>query len=164
MSTTFREIIFNSINSFAFPLLISFVVILFIGLGYWTYQKYSPNIFKSLPFNDVANNAYEIEGYDKTAEITLYHATWCPACKKAKPQWDAFKQEYEGTTKVNGYIIVCKEVDCSNNEDPEVASVIQQHNIQGFPTIQMYVDNNTINFDSPITKSTLDLFVNKMLN
>ena len=73
MSTTFREIIFNSINSFAFPLLIIFVVILFIGFGYWTYQKFSPNIFKSVPFNDVANNAYEIEGYDKTAEMFQGH-------------------------------------------------------------------------------------------
>ena len=158
--SSFKEIVINSIRPFLTIIFIVFIILLFTGFGYWVYQKYSPNIFKSIPYNDVANKS---ESKTKDAVITLYYATWCPACKKAKPQWDAFKQEYDGTKKVNGYTIVCKEVDCSNNEDPEVASTIQQHSVKGFPTIQMEVDNNTINFDSPVTKSTLELFVEKML-
>jgi thiol-disulfide isomerase/thioredoxin len=159
-SYTFREIIFNYIGRYSYSIFILFIIVLFFGFGFWIYKTYSPSIFKSVPYDDVANAA----ATSKTATVTLYHATWCPACKKAKPQWDEFKQEYDGTKQVHGYTVVCKEVDCSNNEDSEVAAVIQKHNITGFPTIQMYVDNNTINFDSPITKSTLDLFVNKMLN
>jgi len=157
--STFREIIFNTIGKFAYPVFIIFIIILFIGLGYWTYQKYAPIALKNAPYDDVANAA----AGSKNAVVTLYYATWCPACKKAKPQWDEFKQEYDGKKQVNGYYVVCQEVDCSDNEDPTTASLIQKHNINGFPTIQMYVDNNTINFDSPISKSTLDLFVNEML-
>ena len=157
---TFREIIFNAMGQYAFPLFIIILIILFFGLGYWTYITYSPSVYKSIPYNDVANTA----ATTRDATVTLYHATWCPACKKAKPEWDEFKEEYDGKKQVNGYNVVCKEVDCSNNEDPEIASLIQKHNVTGFPTVQMYVDNNTINFDSPISKTTLDLFVSKMLN
>lgn len=161
MASTFREIILNSINKYAFPLFILFIVLLFLGLGYWTYKTYAPKLLKNIPYDDVSNAS----ATSKTAIVTFYYASWCPACKKAKPEWDKFKQEYSGEQKqVNGYYIMCQEVDCSNNEDPEIASTIQKHNVTGFPTIQMYVDNNTINFDSPISQTTLDLFVSKMLN
>lgn len=156
---TFREIIFNAIGQYAFPLFIIVIIILFLGLGYWTYQNYAPKLFKNVPYDDVANNP----ATSRAATVTLYHATWCPACKKAKPEWEKFKQEFSEPKQINGYNVVCKEVDCSDNEDPDIASIIQKNNINGFPTIQMYVDNNTINFDSPISKSTLDLFVNEML-
>jgi len=110
-------------------------------------------------FHDVANNSAGA----KEATVTLYHATWCPACKRAKPEWDSFVEEYSNNKVVNGYNIKCTEVDCTNNDDPNVAALIQEHKINGFPTVQMYVDGNTINFDSAVTKSTLELFVNKML-
>lgn len=158
--SSFKEIVINSVKPFVNIIFVVLLITLFIGFGYWVYQKYSPAIFQENKFNDVANKP---EGINKDAVITLYYATWCPACKKAKPQWDSFKEEYDGNKQVNGYFVVCKEVDCSNNEDPEIAQVIQSHNIKGFPTIQMEVDNNVINFDSPVTKSTLELFVNKML-
>jgi thiol-disulfide isomerase/thioredoxin len=122
-------------------------------------QKYYPKMKENASFQDIAN----YPGTTKEATITLYYASWCPACKRAKPEWDAFVQEYSHGKVVNGYTIHCNEVDCSNNDDPKIAAIIQEFQINGFPTVQMYVDGNTIHFDSAVTQSTLDLFVNKML-
>ena len=85
-----------------------------------------------------------------------------PVTRSFVQKWDDFVNEFHGK-HVNGYTINCTEVDCSNNDDPQIASVIQEFKINGFPTVQMYVDGNTINFDSAVTKSTLELFVSKML-
>ena len=141
---------------------VTFIVILaiFIAVAYWVIQKYYSKNKESVTVNNVSNNN---ESATKEATVTLYYATWCPACKRAKPEWDDFVQEYSDKKVVNGYTIHCTEVDCTNNDDPKVAAIIQEHKINGFPTVQMYVDGNTVNFDSAVTKSTLDLFVNKML-
>jgi thiol-disulfide isomerase/thioredoxin len=155
---SFTEILTRFVRPFLFPLSIFVILVIFIVVGNWIAKKYYPQTRSSLPFTDIANNPET----PKEASVTLYHATWCPACKRAKPEWEAFVKEHSGNS-VNGYKIVTNEVDCSNNDDPRIAALIQEHKINGFPTVQMYVDGNTVHFDSPVTKSTLDLFVNKML-
>jgi thiol-disulfide isomerase/thioredoxin len=146
------------VRPFFFPLSIIIILVIFIVVGYWIVKTYYPKTRSTMPFSDIANNP-EV---GKEATVTLYYATWCPACKRAKPEWDGFVKEYSGKD-VNGYTIITNEIDCSNNDDPNIASLIQENKINGFPTIQMYVDGNTVHFDSPVTKSTLELFVNKML-
>ena len=156
--SSFTEILSRYVGSLFYPLSIIVIIFLFMYVGYWAYTNYFPQVKENATFNDVANHSET----SKDATVTLYHATWCPACKRAKPEWDSFVEEMNDQ-QVNGYTVKCTEVDCSNNDDPAIASVNQEHNINGFPTVQMYVDGNTVNFDSAVTKSTLDLFVNKML-
>jgi thiol-disulfide isomerase/thioredoxin len=157
--SSFTEIIARYLKPLLFPLVILIILSIFVYVGYSTVKKYYSNMKESVTFNDVANNPQT----PKRATITLYYATWCPACKRAKPEWDSFSEEYSENKVINGYLIDCKEIDCSNNDEPKIAAIIQEHKINGFPTVQMYVDGNTIHFDSAVTKSTLELFVNKML-
>lgn len=156
---SFTEILTRFFRPLVFPFTILIILAIFVAVGYWAVQKYSPQVKRENAFHDVANQY----ATDKEATVTLYYATWCPACKRAKPEWDDFVNEYSENKKVNGYLIRCNEVDCSNNDDPQIASIIQENKINGFPTVQMYVDGNVIHFDSAVTKSTLELFVNKML-
>jgi thiol-disulfide isomerase/thioredoxin len=156
---SFTEFLSKFLRPFLYPFTFIVILAIFIAVAYWVIKKYYPIVKENASFNDVANNPET----SKDATVTLYYATWCPACKRAKPEWDEFVQEYSNGKMVNGYLINCTEVDCSNNDDPKIASIIQEYNINGFPTVQMYVDGNTINFDSAITKSTLELFVNQML-
>jgi thiol-disulfide isomerase/thioredoxin len=156
---SFTEILSRFFRPFIYPVIIILILAIFVGVAYWVIQKYYPGIKESVTFNDIANTPDTA----KNATITLYYATWCPACKRAKPEWDDFVQEYSDGKLVNGHVINCTEVDCSNNDDPQIAAIIQEYKINGFPTVQMYVDGNTINFDSAVTKSTLELFVNQML-
>jgi thiol-disulfide isomerase/thioredoxin len=116
---------------------------------------------KAAPFSNVANAASG-DGSNQDAVIFLYYADWCPACKKAKPKWDEFKSQYDGQM-VGNYKLLFKEVDCTNNEDKEVAAQIQENNINGFPTIQMVVAGNTVNFDAAVTKENLQQFVEQIL-
>lgn len=152
------EILSRIFKPLFYPVVLIIILAIFIGVAYWVVQKYYSGAKEKALFNNVANNPDS----SKEATVTLYYATWCPACKRAKPEWDDFVNEFHGK-HVNGYTINCTEVDCSNNDDPQIASVIQEFKINGFPTVQMYVDGNTINFDSAVTKSTLELFVSKML-
>lgn len=156
---SFTEILTRYLRPFFNPVSFICILALFVYVAYWVMKKYYPQIKENASSIDVANNTETT----KEATVTLYHATWCPACKRAKPEWDSFVQDYSKGKIVNGYLINCVEVDCSNNDDPKIASIIQEHKINGFPTVQMYVDGNTINFDSAVTKTTLELFVNKML-
>lgn len=156
--TSFTEIINIYIRPLVFPFIILAIIALFIYVGNWAVSNYYSTAEKKAPFADVANNP----NGNRDATVTLYYATWCPACKRAKPEWDAFVEEFNGK-EVNGYTIVTNEIDCSKNDSTQIATIIQEHNINGFPTIQMYVDGNTILFDSPVTQSTLGLFVEKML-
>ena len=156
---SFTEILTRYLRPLLYPMSFIIILALFIYVAYWVVNRYYSQSKDNITSNDVANEP----GSSKEATVTLYHATWCPACKRAKPEWDSFVQEFSEGKVVNGYTIKCTEVDCSNNDDPKIASIIQEHNINGFPTVQMYVDGNTINFDSAVTKSTLDLFVSKML-
>ena len=152
------EILSRFFKPLFYPVSLIIILAIFIGVAYWVVSKYYTSAKENAIFNNVANSPDTGKG----ATVTLYYATWCPACKRAKPEWDDFVQEFDGKD-VNGYTIHCTEVDCSNNDDPQIASIIQEFKINGFPTVQMYVDGNTVNFDSAVTKSTLDLFVNKML-
>ena len=33
----------------------------------------------------------------KEAEILFFYADWCPHCKQAKPEWESFKEQYNGS-------------------------------------------------------------------
>lgn len=97
----------------------------------------------------------------KEAELMFFYADWCPHCKAAKPIWNDLKAEYESKT-VNGYKVVFTEVDCSE-ETPEVEKLMNQYNVEGYPTIKLIKDGQVIEYDAKPTKETLTKFLNTML-
>jgi thiol-disulfide isomerase/thioredoxin len=152
--------LYEVINKFLRPyskmILIVFLVIIFIIVGYYGYQRFGTK--SENKFKDVAN----ANRRNKEATIFFFHVDWCPHCKKAQPEWNSFCTQNDGK-EINGYQIKCVDVDCTQ-ETPEVTRAINQYKIDSYPTIKMLRDENVIEFDSKITSSTLNSFVNTMLN
>jgi thiol-disulfide isomerase/thioredoxin len=68
------------------------LVILFSYIGYNGYKKFYKEPAKVKEFSDVANTNTR----KKEAQVMFFFADWCPHCKKAKPEWEQFKEEYNG--------------------------------------------------------------------
>jgi len=98
---------------------------------------------------------------NKEVIVHFFHVDWCPHCKKALPEWDNFKKQFNNK-EMNGYIVKCNEIDCTN-ETSEVQNMMNKFNIESYPTVKMVKDKNTIEFDSKISTNTLEHFVNSML-
>jgi thiol-disulfide isomerase/thioredoxin len=141
-------------------MLIIGAVVLFAGLAVFYYFYYIAPASKStyhanseqIPTGSSSNN---------TAELMFFYANWCPHCKAAKPIWNDLKAEYENKT-INGYKIIFTEVDCSE-ETSEVEKLMNQYNIEGYPTIKLIKDGQVIEYDAKPSKETLTKFLNTVL-
>jgi len=132
----------------------SILFIIFIIAGYYGYQWYAKSTIENLEAEDMANANRRIS----EAKIKFFSADWCPHCKKATPEWEKFKQEYNGKTE--GYHkISCETIDCTEGDNPQ----IQEFSVNGYPTIIMLKDNKPVNYDAKITEPNLKQFVDDFL-
>ena len=124
------------------------------------YFVYKPN---STPILYSENNEHRTSSTqeNKTAEIMFFYADWCPHCKTAKPIWNDLKAEYENKT-INGYKVVFTEINCSE-ETAEVDKMMNQYNVEGYPTIKLLKDGQVIEYDAKPSKETLTQFLNTVL-
>ena len=97
----------------------------------------------------------------KSAELLFFFADWCPHCKTAKPIWNDLKAQYENKT-INGYKVIFTEVNCSE-ETAEVDKMMNQYNVEGYPTIKLLKDGQVIEYDAKPSKDTLNQFLNTVL-
>jgi len=135
-------------------------VIFFIILGilvyyYFFYPK------ANTTFNaNYEHNTSGLKG-EKSAELLFFFADWCPHCKTAKPIWNDLKSEYQNKT-INGYTILFTEINCSE-ETAEVEKMMNQYNVEGYPTIKLVKDGQVIEYDAKPSKETLTQFLNTVL-
>jgi len=139
------------------------IIIIFIILLIILFKRYAVPAISKSKYKDVANS----DQRGLNADIYFFHADWCPHCKKAAPEWAKFQEEYNGKS-VNGYVIVTHDVDCTSDsldtQNQDTANMIKNFNIQGYPTIKLKTDDGkTIDFDSKITSSSLEVFINTVL-
>jgi thiol-disulfide isomerase/thioredoxin len=135
-------------------------VLLFAILGglYYYYYIYPNSQLKYKPNNEKIT--LDAEG-SQTAELLFFYANWCPHCKSAKPIWDNLKAEYENKT-INGYKVTFTEIDCSE-ETTEVDKMMNQYNVEGYPTIKLLKDGQVIEYDAKPSQATLEQFLNTVL-
>ena len=136
-------------------LVIIFLVAIFIIAAVYAYKTYAvPRINPEY----VSNKEFiEGEGLNQTADIYFFYTEWCPHCKKAKPEWQQFKNQI-GTNKVNGVKLNFREVDC--DEDQETANKFK---VEGYPTIKLVYGNKVVDYDAKPHSDTLLQFVNTSL-
>lgn len=137
-------------------ILIIVFIILFSLVAYYTV---SSNLWKKNPYSDVANKP------SRTDEISVYFAWagWCPHCKSAKPFWNAFSQEKEGTKINDKYTVRCIDVDCTNADNQETQTFVSEYSIQSYPTVFMIKpDGSRVNLDGKVTKDNLNNFLQTM--
>jgi thiol-disulfide isomerase/thioredoxin len=132
---------------------VMFTLFLTVGLIWYSRQ----NKKKTDRFKDVANTNRR----NKEAIVYFFHVDWCPHCKTAQPEWDAFKTQYD-SIEINGYDIKCIDINCTE-ESSDVKYLMNQYKIESYPTVKLVLDDRTIDFDSKITRTSLTSFVNTML-
>lgn len=134
-----------------------FLVILFIGLGYYAYNMYLKRASdKSKKYSDVANSQQD----NGELNIMMFHVDWCPFCVKSLPEWKQFCNEYNGK-KVNGLTVRCdpEGTNCTDDSDPKILAMLEEYEIKSYPTVILFQGNNRYDFDAKITKSNLEQFV-----
>ena len=135
------------------------MLMVFLGISVFVYYTY---VLPKLDKKYVDNKEY-VEGEEssnkekKVADLYYFYTTWCPFCKKARPEWDAIKEEYKNE-KVNGWSINFIEIDCE--EQDEVAG---KFGVDEYPTIKLIRNNQIVQYDARPNRDTLVEFLNKML-
>lgn len=154
MSNILNLLYTNYLSKYYRIVLVVLLVILFSYIGYNIYKSSFKNKIKDKEFSDVAN----ANPRKQNAEVLFFFADWCPHCRKAKPEWEQFKEEYEGKL-VNKYVINCLSIDCTDEKNQKTAALIKKHRIESYPTIIMLVGENKIDYDAKVTKDGLEQLV-----
>ena len=138
-------------------IIIIVAVILFIVLAalYYFYYVAPQSKFQ------VNTNSKDSNSPTNSAELLFFYADWCPHCKTAKPIWNELKTQYQNKT-INGYQVVFTEINCSE-ETAEVDKMMNQYNVEGYPTIKLLKDGQVIEYDAKPSKETLTQFLNTVL-
>jgi thiol-disulfide isomerase/thioredoxin len=109
---------------------------------------------KKIESPNIANANRRIQ----TIDVHFFHTQWCPWCKKTMPAWVDFVNTYNNSV-IGHYTVNCiggKEgIDCSNEENPEIADTLTAMKIKKFPTVKFTYNNNVVDFDAKITKENL---------
>lgn len=147
------DVIQINFSHYKYAILVLILIIIFGILGYVVYlQTKSP--ISSLPFGNVANT----DQRGVPIQIYFFYVDWCPHCKTAKPEWDAFRSEYDGKT-VNNQTIECVEHNCTDDENQEIRILMNDFKVTSFPHIVLVANGSHIEFDAKITKSSLEQFI-----
>lgn len=138
------------------------ILAFFIIASVFAYYKYAKPYFAREGLtsqSDIANATNR----GKEVDILFFHVDWCPHCTRAQPTWDSFSEEFNGTL-VNGYKINCVDINCTKDDDAKIQEMVSSFNILSYPTIKMKKDGDQIEFDSKISKESLNKFIYSVLN
>lgn len=156
---------------------IAFLVIIFIVVSKYAYDQYYTRPKKLAKVNNIAN----ANNIRPIMAVYFFNVEWCPHCVSAKPQWTAFETQYNNT-EVNGYLIQCYDIDCTDDMGDEViqqvpftgeetgleptpiriSELIKKFKIDSYPTIKLVKDDLIIDYDAKVTTDNLSQFVNSV--
>jgi thiol-disulfide isomerase/thioredoxin len=156
---TFVELVSKYVRPYTYHILAIVVLIIFLVVAGHFYPQFIKNDTADKDAKDVAN----ANRRNNVATVIFFNVDWCPHCKTALPEWKTFESQYKGKV-INGYKIECTNMNCTDENDANVTTVIQKYNIESYPTVKMLKGTDVINFDSKITSTTLSQFVNTMLH
>jgi thiol-disulfide isomerase/thioredoxin len=154
----FKKVI-NSLPSVTRYILIASFAIILIACAYYIYKTYIvPQSDRSL-LEGYASGMNIRNEHPNEEVVTLYFfgVEWCPHCKHAKPEWDAFVKENESKS-FNGKKVNFVSVDCDKETD-----LADKYDVSGYPTIKLDTGSDVIEFKSKPEKDTLTQFLNSSL-
>ena len=114
------------------------VIVAVVGLAYLFYRRRRVEPKKS---------------DEPVCEVFYFYTSWCPYCKKARPEWDKFKEPLQRTTR-DGYLLLFTEVDCDVDE-----ALANKFEVTSYPTIKCVKDGNVTDYDARPSLATLNQFL-----
>jgi thiol-disulfide isomerase/thioredoxin len=142
--------------------IIVLILIVTVFICYYVYIKFfSPKIAEMYKPNKEQVPKWGNSNSSNEAELYFFYANWCPYCKSAKPEWEKVKKEYENKT-INGYKVIFVEVDCTTPNN-ETNKLMDNYNVEGFPTIKLNKNGSQINYDAKVTSEHLIEFLKSAL-
>jgi thioredoxin-like negative regulator of GroEL len=90
---------------------------------------------------------------DKTADLMLFYADWCPYSKSTLKNWYTYKEKYEGPYKIS-----FNEIDCDKNP-----TLSDNYNVESYPTIILLFNSKKYIFDAQMSDETLTQFINTIM-
>ena len=90
---------------------------------------------------------------EKTCEVFYFYTTWCPMCKKTRPEWDKFASQWNGKMR-DDTTIVTVEVDCDQNE-----ALANKYQVKAYPTIICAMNGKKTELEANPTAETLNHFL-----
>lgn len=124
-----------------------------IGVAVYVYMNYiQPRLNPKY-----VENKEILQEENNEAELYYFYTNWCPYCKKAKPEWEQLKNEYENKP-INGTIVYFREIDCEKDEETP-----NQFNVEGYPTIKLVANGKVIEYDAKPNYETLVEFLHTSL-
>jgi thiol-disulfide isomerase/thioredoxin len=133
-----------------------FIAVFFIVLAQQVYNRHVKSTNNYSYYEGYSNNS---NNNDNVAIIRMFKVDWCPHCKKALPEFQSVKDQYDGKT-INGYKLSLVVVD---GEDPANESLVNEFKIQGYPTVVLTKDGKNIEYEAKVNKTTLQEFINTMV-
>ena len=132
------------------------VSIIFIFIAVYLYNTIiKPLIDKQY----IANSEFIDKGDNDDVLLYYFYTDWCPYCKKALPEWLAFKKYVNNTEKYDSsYNITFLEIDCEN--DTRTAS---RFNVESYPTILMFYYDEIYYYDAKPDQGNLVRFLDSSL-
>jgi thiol-disulfide isomerase/thioredoxin len=154
---------YETLNRLLTPYYSYILAIVLLGvfsyISYYLYMEYKTREEKIKDAKDVANSS---GGAKIEVLIRLFYTDWCPYSAKALPEWNKFKDRYNGEI-YNEKKIQIVQLDCSNENDSNVKKIIDENNIDSYPTVKMYKNDEIIDFDAKISYDNLEQFIETML-
>ena len=129
------------------------LVILFIVVAVYVYMNY----FKKDPTQYNTNDEFNSGDIGEDADVIMFYTDWCPHCKKAKPEWNKLKAEYDDNV-VNGVRVHFKEYNRDHNE-----ALAEKYEVKGVPTIFIQQGEKIVLYDARVSYETLVEFLNSSL-
>jgi thiol-disulfide isomerase/thioredoxin len=153
----FLDYVNSKIKPYSFYITVGVLIILFSVVSYFAYLNIMGKMAgPNAKFSDVANKGRR----ENDLIVMFFYVDWCPHCKTAKPEWVSFCNEYNQKV-VNDTIVNCDKggTNCTNDDDPEIVTMISQYKIESFPTVLLIKDGKRYDFDAKVTRSSLEEFV-----
>ena len=130
-------------------------IIILMSLGFIVFIYVGYKIYKYLKINYKKVETFTRN--DSKSKLMMFHVDWCPHCKKAIPDWNSFKSDYDGL-KINNSNLNVIDYDVTD-DTPENKLLIQKYNIKGYPSIILESKNNLLEMEAKPTKTNLEEFV-----
>ncbi len=107
------------------------------------------NIANTQHLKDMYSNNKEIYN---TPTIMNFNTDWCGYSRQFQPVWNKFSSNMSNK-KIN-----VKNIKCDRKENEELC---KKFNVQGYPTVKMISNNNTIEYNGNRTVEDLEKFANQ---